>query len=74
VDGDHVYLHYKGFQPIERVPLEHARWFADLASALTMDQIRQAFVASGASVQEVEGFSARLHEKLTELRAAVGPR
>jgi hypothetical protein len=74
VDDEHVYLHYEGYHHIERVPLEHARWFSELASALTDDQIKQAFEASGASAQEVSGFSARLQEKLAELRAAVARR
>jgi hypothetical protein len=74
VDDEHVFLHYEGFHPIERVPLEHARWFSDLASALTHEQIEQAFEAAGASAQEVSGFSARLQEKLAELREAVAAR
>ena len=35
------------------VPVDHARWFATLASQLTPVQIRKAFEASGASPAEM---------------------
>ena len=43
-------LAHDGFDPdIDRVPLEHARWFAALASQLTAAQLRRAFEAAGAA-------------------------
>src|SRR5215813_2842112 len=43
VSGNTLKLHYKGKMGASHsVPLEHARWFAGLASQLTDDQIRQA--------------------------------
>ncbi len=65
-------VNHKGDVTIGKVPIEHARWFARLASPLTSEQVRRAFEASGASQAEVEGFSARVMEKLRELREAVG--
>jgi hypothetical protein len=53
------------------VPLEHARWFTGLATQLTVNQVRRAFEAAGASTTEIEGFSARVMEKIQELRRAV---
>jgi len=53
------------------VPLDHARWFADLASQLTQAQIRQAFEAAGATPAEVDGFSSQLRRRIVDLRAAV---
>ena len=64
-------LHHRGDPPIDSVSLGHARWFAELATQLTADQIRQAFKAAGASAPEIEGFSARVMAKIDELRSAV---
>ena len=70
-DGQ-VYLNHDGTASVEPVPLEHARWFANLASQLTPDQVRRAFEAAGASPEERDGFSARFVEKIRELQQAVG--
>jgi hypothetical protein len=67
-----VYLNHDGTKEVEAVPLEHARWFANLAAQLTPDQVRRAFEAAGASVAERDGFSARFLEKIRELQQAVG--
>lgn len=73
VRGDDLLLHYKGSYPtIDTVPLAHARWFSELAAALTSAQVRQAFEAAGASPKEIDGFSERLLERIGERRAAVG--
>jgi hypothetical protein len=72
VTGKSLTVNHKGDVTISTVPIEHARWFARLASQLTDDQVRRAFEASGASREEIEGFSARVMEKLRELRVAVG--
>jgi hypothetical protein len=73
VSGGMLSLAYGGRDSaISRVPLEHARWFAGLASQLTEAQLRQAFEAAGATPQEVTGFTAKLVEKIAALRAAAG--
>jgi hypothetical protein len=70
VSGGMLTLAYRGGEKtIGRVPLEHARWFATLASQLSEAQIRRAFEAAGATPQEVDGFTAKLVEKIAALRA-----
>jgi hypothetical protein len=64
-------LDYEGYGGIDKVPLEHARWFAALASQLTDAQIRAAFEASGATEAEVQGFSAAIRARIAELKQAV---
>ena len=65
-----VHLDYDGFDSkMDRVPLEHARWFGSLASQLTPEQVRRAFQAAGATPEEVEGFTARFVEKVAQLAA-----
>ena len=65
-----VHLDYDGFDSkMDRVPIAHARWFAALAAQLTPEQVRRAFLAAGASPEEVEGFSARFLEKVAQLSA-----
>ena len=56
---------------LDRVPLEHARWFASLVVQLTPEQVHRAFEAAGASPAEVDGFATRFVQKITELQAAV---
>lgn len=53
------------------VPIEHARWFAGLSAQLTRAQIRRAFEASGASPEEIDGFSAELLKRFEAVRDAV---
>ena len=53
------------------VPVDHARWFATLASQLTPVQIRKAFEASGASPAEIEGFSTEVEKRFEAIRAAL---
>ena len=73
VEDGVVHLDYDGLDSdMDRVPLEHARWFASLASQLTDLQVRRAFEAAGATPAEVEGFSKRLMEKIRELQREVG--
>jgi hypothetical protein len=69
--NESVYVNHKGDVVIPEVPVEHARWFAGLASQLSAEQARRAFEAAGASPDEVRGFSARLLEKLDELQRAI---
>jgi hypothetical protein len=53
------------------VPLDHVRWFANLAAQLTQPQVRQAFEAAGATPSEVDGFSSQVLRRIADLRAAV---
>jgi hypothetical protein len=59
-----------GNEPLA-VPVEHARWFANLASQLTDRQVRRAFQAAGATPDEIAGFSAHVLRRIAELNAAV---
>jgi hypothetical protein len=73
VDGNTIVLNYPAFgTPPTRIPIEHARWFADLAGRLTDVQMRAAFKAGGATEAEVQGFTEKLQAKLAELRQALG--
>ena len=72
VEGDVLDLDYEGYGGINRVPLDHARWFAGLVSQLTDKQLADAFRAAGASPEEVTGFAARIREKIAELQQATG--
>jgi hypothetical protein len=66
-------LHYVGRGPVEdKVPLDHAAWFARLISQLSSEQVRRAFEAAGATEAEARGFTARLMGKISELRKATG--
>jgi hypothetical protein len=70
-DGELV-LGYRGNAPAsERVPLDHAAWFAGLASQLTPKQIVRAFEAAGATPEEASGFSTHVKKKIDELQAAI---
>jgi hypothetical protein len=72
VEGGVVHLVYPAFgPPLDQVPLEHARWFADLAGHLTSGQIHRAFEAGGATPEQVDGFAYKLSGKIAELRRAV---
>jgi len=73
VGGGMLHLAYDGYDPdVDRVPLDHARWFAALASQLTEAQLRRAFEAAGATPEEVNGYAAKLAEKIAALSKAVG--
>ena len=71
VKNGHVHLNYSGMGKIEPISIAHAQWFATLASQLSPEQVRRAFEASGASPQEIEGFSTRFLQKIQELQAAI---
>src|SRR5215207_11609437 len=71
VDHESVNVNHKGDLTIHEVPLEHGRWFAQTASQLAEEQVRRAFEASGASPDEITGFSARVMEKIHELQSAL---
>ena len=72
VEDGVVHLDYDGWDSkMDRVPVEHARWFATIVSQLTEPRVRRAFEAAGAKPEEVEGFAKRFVEKIAELHAAV---
>jgi len=72
IDGGMVHLAHDGFDPdLDRVPLDHARWFAGLVSQLTPAQLRRAFEAAGAAPAEIDGYTAKLGEKIEQLKVAV---
>jgi len=71
VDDGEIDLHYKGEGDIDKIPLDHARWFASLVGQLSAAQVRAAFEASGATPEEIDGFSRRFIEKIAELQRAV---
>jgi len=75
-DNTGVEFHYRPEGKARaRVPIDHARWFAELASKLSLAQLEQAFVAAGATDHEVRGFSTRLGAKIAELhQVTVGGR
>ena len=73
VQGETLVLHYQAYgTPVTRLPLEHARWFANLVERLSEDQVRSAFKAAGATPQEIEGYTRKFIAKANELRTAVG--
>jgi hypothetical protein len=72
VENGSIRLAYDGYDPdIDRVPIEHARWFAALAAQLRPAQLRRAFEAAGAQPAEIDGFTTKLIEKIGALRQAV---
>jgi hypothetical protein len=72
VEGDTLILDYQAYgTPPTRVPLEHARWFANLVGRLSEAQVRAAFNAAGATPQEVDGYTRKFLAKVSELRNAV---
>lgn len=73
VEGDTLVLDYQAFgTPPTRVPLDHARWFADWVGRLSEVQISAALKAGGATPAETDGFTKKLMAKIAELRNAVG--
>ena len=72
VEDGQIDLDFEGQGGINKVPIEHARWFYGLISQLTDEQLRAAFRAAGATDAEIDGFSAKVREKITELQKAVG--
>jgi hypothetical protein len=74
VSGNSLKLHYSGKmgRSMRTVPVEHAKWFAGVVGQLSDEQLRDAFRAAGATDEEVNGFAARLRQKINELKAATG--
>ena len=73
VGDGYVTLDYEGFGKgdLGRIPLAHACWFLEIASRMRVEQLRRAFEAAGATAEEVDRYSTRLLEKLSELQTAV---
>lgn len=73
VKGDEVELslHADDAPEPSRVPREHARWFVSRASQLTVEQMRRAFEAAGATPQERDGFATAVKRRIDALRQAV---
>jgi hypothetical protein len=71
VNGDSVQIFYIGQVPIESIPLDHARWFAELAGQLHVEQLHDAFTAAGAPEADAQTFAARVVEKIASLKTAV---
>jgi hypothetical protein len=73
VEPDAIVLNYRAYgTPPTRIPMEHARWFAKMASQLTRVQVRAAFEAAGTPAADIEGFVDVFMSKLEELKTAVG--
>lgn len=71
VENGAVTLHFLGQVPMQGIPIEHARWFAGLASQLTREQLRAAFSTAGATAEQADAFAARMLEKIAELQKAI---
>lgn len=71
-DG-YVKLDYEGFGKgdLGRIPIDHVRWFVALVSKVRVEQLRRAFEAAGATAEEIDGYSTRFLQKISELQAAV---
>ncbi len=79
VEGELVKWGYQGQRTTDityDITVEDVRWFYKLAGALSDDQLRAAFRASGATAEEVELFTAALSgriEKLRDVAIGTGP-
>jgi hypothetical protein len=70
---DEIHLDYDGWDSgLDRVSLEHARWFADLVGQLTPAQVRRAFEAAGGTPEEIDGFTKKFLEKIAALKMVCG--
>ena len=69
VSGDTVYLEYKGRNASAHasVPLEGARFFANVASELTLAQVQDAFRAANANEAELPNFSQAVYGRIREV-------
>jgi hypothetical protein len=73
VEPGEIHLDYDGWDSgLDRVSVDHARWFAAFACQLTPEQVRRAFEAGGATPEEVDRFSKKMLGKIAELQAIAG--
>lgn len=75
VVGDEVELnlHADDDPGRSRVPRAHARWFTALASQLTVEQLRRAFEAGGATEEEQFGLAETVKRRIDTLHEALRP-
>jgi hypothetical protein len=69
VSGDTVYLEYKGRSASAHasVPLEGARFFANVAKELTLAQVEDAFRAANTNDAELREFSRAVYDRIREV-------
>ncbi|MEW6129950.1 MAG: hypothetical protein AB1757_23145 [Acidobacteriota bacterium] len=56
---------------LEKMPIDHVKWFAGIIGQLSEKQLQEAFKAAGASDDEVTGFAGAVKKRIDELTAAV---
>ncbi|MEX2273669.1 MAG: hypothetical protein WD690_19540 [Vicinamibacterales bacterium] len=72
VEPDAIVLNYRAYgTPPTRIPIDHARWFAKMASELTPAQVRRAFEAAGTPPADIDGFVETFMAKLRELQSGL---
>jgi len=57
------------FWHFKHIPREHARWIGGYLAQLSGEQINDAFRAAGFIPDEVDGFAAKVREKINELKS-----
>ena len=71
VDGDHVQWGYQGQRTADltgNITRDDVRWFYTIARQLTDAQLRDGFIASGATPDEAGYFTAAIRARLDQLR------
>ena len=73
VSGGTLKLDYsgKGGRILQGVPVDHAKWFAAMASQLSEAQLKDAFRAAGASQSDSSAFVSKIRQKIASLQSAV---
>jgi hypothetical protein len=71
ISGNSVRFFYRGKMDskLNTVPLAHIKWFTEIISKLSDEQLRDAFKAAGATEMELIGFSQKIGRKIEELKA-----
>ena len=75
VEGDVVKWGYQGQRTVDivaRITLEDVRWFDRIARDISDEHLRAVLRASGATVEEVEQFTAALRGRLDQIRDVAG--
>ena len=55
------------FWRFKHIPREHAKWIGGYLAQLSDEQIKDSFRAAGFSLEEVEGFTKMVKQKINEL-------